>query len=902
MPAADDGSLGMLTLTDDRFLVGYSALTAAFPRSSRMVAAGDRALVQLWVGYGEDLSLFQLKLQSVGDELGVKVPQTLLRFLGGLQPGAQLVLRRAPSGRIEARVVGDRPAGPQRTMQNLQPGRTRRAPAARPAAPAQPSAAPPAPTGEEPSPPGTEAEGQPLGTVSLYDTKGNVYFTGAEAIHRAYPDAFTDVGGSPGASSIGVQLWAPQLYGSADQLVPYPVTVYSGRGRSRLTSVRRVLRRLRLQHEDQAVLWRLPDGRVVLRPLPEPQPRPPRQASAPSPLPSPPSQLAAGCTDFIGYVRVYTYGTRYELNGPDVLRTAFLGSPEAAPDLAGTNHTVSLLARPGGPDAEPSGDRPNTASLFFPGNGGCRLTGAAKLVADLGTPRLGDFVALWRLAGGEEGPDVLATPAPGQQQKQQELQQQEEEQQDQEGEGGEGQGGTQGGAASPRPRFITAAASSGLATAGASEDGDLGTLTLAEGAAILVGSAALDAAFPRSVQTARDGGKTLVPLWAVRGPGLVSFRVSLVPLTDNSIGLEASPTLIRTLGLQPGAQLTLRRDPSGRIEARLAGGAAQGAAPAPLSRRASGRRAAPSAASLDPSTDGSSTGPAEAQAGQPGDQEEIGVVTVYSVGRSTYLSGSNAIRAAFPKACARAEEDGEPVARQVMVRTGSGDSGLQAYTVNVTVGKGARLTSATPVIRDLGMQHGDEAQLLRLPDRRVEIRPVAARVPPTPGAPQAASPAAVTAPRVAARVHAPRSRAPSQPVRPSARTLPPPSGNTPTPRAGSDAPPRFLGYVRFYRNGTRMYISGAAVLRTAFLDPSDQPEEGAYYDAPLYSQRAPSAPYRAHTQTRLYCMVNGGCRLTGVADLSAAMGDSQHNQDLALWRLGDAEGSVLITLAPERSG
>ncbi|KAG2486206.1 hypothetical protein HYH03_015168 [Edaphochlamys debaryana] len=404
-PGNEGVEFGILTLAEQPVFLGSAALEAAVPRVYQIVLRDTGpGLTQVWVGHRpDDLRLFRLRLLKVGDEVGLEAPPLFVRALGGLEPGDQPTLRRAPSGRLEAHVVGAPPSRQRRpaqtSVQQPTPAPAARA-ARRPSAQARPTAARAAPG----SPPFPFPDATLVGNISVYNYGGNTYLTGVGAIRAAY-----DVAPAPRGQSqaMDADLWAPGT-GGGQQLSLFRVTVYSGKA-TRITAVGRLMQSLGLQHGDQADLWRLTDGRVVLWPQPRPDadggdPGSPVAAarqlwgqgrtSRPPPLPPPPAQLAAGSTDFVGYVRVYSNGTKYELNGPEA-REAHTG----------------CRVLPGSPDADPAGDRTCLATLFFPRNGGTRLTGAATLVGELGTLERGDVVALWRL-GGEGQVTVLATAPP----------------------------------------------------------------------------------------------------------------------------------------------------------------------------------------------------------------------------------------------------------------------------------------------------------------------------------------------------------------------------------------------------------------------------------------------------------------------------------------------------------
>ncbi|KAG2500137.1 hypothetical protein HYH03_001719 [Edaphochlamys debaryana] len=429
---------GTLILSEEgTVLEGSLALDAAFPSSCEALRAGGTALAQVWAGSGEpgvQSSLFRIQIRGWQGRFALDADPSLLRALGGLQPGARLVVRRGSAGRVEVHPAElGAGAGPQA------PG------------PFLPS--------PSPAPPSDDREQHILGLVSLYDDGfTNTYFQGAPVIRAVFQDllAQAQAQARPGPA-LEAEVWARCVEGGSQQLWPHRVTLYASARATRVTAVRSLVRSLGLAHGQRAELVRLGDGRVALRAaveMPEGASRgrvrrggealvPARQRAAvarpqgpgrshgapplPLPLPLQPSvsagssvaagsapgsapTSAAGPGALIGTLRVVRQGVRLYLVGPTVLRTAFLGSPDSPPGLQG-RYTVSLLARPGGPGAaDASGDVALSAKLNLPQGSGCKLTGAAKLAKALGGLEDGQVVALWRLGG--EGGSVLATVAP----------------------------------------------------------------------------------------------------------------------------------------------------------------------------------------------------------------------------------------------------------------------------------------------------------------------------------------------------------------------------------------------------------------------------------------------------------------------------------------------------------
>ncbi|KAG2500140.1 hypothetical protein HYH03_001722 [Edaphochlamys debaryana] len=461
------------------------------------------------------------------------------------------------------------------------------------------------------------------------------------------------------------------------------------------------------------------------------------------------------------------------------------------------------------------------------------------------------------------------------------------------------------------------AASSDLTSTGASQDGDLGTLTLAEGAAVLEGSSTLEAAFPRSCQTASAGETTLVQLWAGQGPGSgLPFRVSLVLLSDNSIGLEASPTLISTLGLQPGTRLTLRKDAAGRVVARVAGGATPVSAPglAPP-RGTAGRRPTRAKAPLEPSASGAegrilsprlptSSAPATRVAGMAGADGATWLGVIYLYNNSTnnlYFTGAKDIRTAFPDKVKDVAEQMTKTKVEVWAAQSvwgtAADAELRPYDIILyQKPKVIRLTEVRNLVDSLGIKHDDAAELWRLRDGRVEMRPLDGSRPSHPAA-AAGSSSSSGGSASAAEAAEPSPTAPRAPSGVSSASSSAGGGSTDDPSGGA-----LLGHLKVYYKDNKMHFTGSEVLRSIFWPESrGKPDNGDIGCVTLLvrpggaGEAAGAGVDQPHTVT-LY-NVSGGLRLSGVAGLSKTLGGLEDGQRLALWRLGGEGGSVLVTRA-----
>ncbi|KAG2500134.1 hypothetical protein HYH03_001716 [Edaphochlamys debaryana] len=231
-------------------------------------------LVQLWACSGADPRLFRLQLVPWADGLALQASPTLIRTLG-LQPGAQLTLRRDPSGRVEAH-VGPNALEPGSVIDTPSPSPAQPSPSqAEPArAPIWPPLAPtprsrPRPSASAaaanalPPPPRGPAHG---GLVTLYSRgSSNLYFTGPPAIRAAFRDELSQH--PPGPVTIRAQVWAQGADVAPEQRCPHWVSVAQGRQTLRLTSVRSAVVSLALKHGDVAELWRTAEGQVHLTPL-----------------------------------------------------------------------------------------------------------------------------------------------------------------------------------------------------------------------------------------------------------------------------------------------------------------------------------------------------------------------------------------------------------------------------------------------------------------------------------------------------------------------------------------------------------------------------------------------------------------------------------------------------------
>ncbi|KAG2486146.1 hypothetical protein HYH03_015110 [Edaphochlamys debaryana] len=243
----------------------------------------------------------------------------------------------------------------------------------------------------------------------------------------------------------------------------------------------------------------------------------------------------------------------------------------------------------------------------------------------------------------------------------------------------------------------------------------LGLLRLhlpADGAAYVTGAATIRAAWPQQAALALQRGlaSQAVALQAgpqAGGPALECTANLYYGVTRGEWRVTQLRPVAQGLGLEHGAVLEAWALPGGRVELRRP-------ALAPPGAGVRGRRLGAVARAEEAAL------PVGPQAAGPAPMA-TGLLGRVSVGANRYLAGAAVLQAAFPAARSAALATGQSQAVSLLARSRGEGGEVLEYAVTL-LGKTRLLSGVAALLGDLGAGPGDELELWRRMDGRIEAR------------------------------------------------------------------------------------------------------------------------------------------------------------------------------------